>query len=113
MAVTVREGMNLFFGFKDYRNYWVALSENSEVMGILSFSESSYRPGTMAHTMTDVHPDFQHQGVATALWSAFLAQMKEEGREVSNTPYEPMGLLYLEPVITRLAKEMQVTVFER
>lgn len=113
MPIQVMPDMYIFCGFKDYRSYWVALDDQNQLLGVLSYSPSSYRPGTIAHTFTEVHSSHYHKGIASALWHAFLAQMKAEGQSVSNTPYESLGEQYLKPLITRLSQEYQVTVIER
>jgi GNAT superfamily N-acetyltransferase len=94
-----------------FRTVVVAL-ENNVVVGIASLTEeSSWHADCLGVGYVSTHKHYRDQGVATALAKAIFQYAHDIGKGISNTKYEPDGIMYLQKVMTRLATEYKNVKF--
>lgn len=104
----------LNYDLVDSRTYIVALNQG-EVVGVVSLVDKSFRiNNAIGVGFVSVHQDYKHQGIAKKLVEALFSYAKGLKKHISNTPYEPEGLLWLKPAMTRnAALNPEVLLYER
>lgn len=97
-----------------YRNYLAAL-HGEKIVGLVCFTDESVRiPGSLGIGFISVHPEHWHKGIASQLVTALFEHASAVGKNIANTNYEPMGKLYLRPVMQRVAAFFPaIHLFER
>lgn len=102
------------YDYVAHRNY-IAVIDDGNIIGLAGFVDVSFRtPGSIGVSFISTHGEFRNQGVSKLLIDGLFKYAQSLNLNISNTCYEPDGLLYLKHTMTNVQlKYPTVKLFER
>lgn len=92
-----------------HRNFIVATNLSGMAVGLAAFRDATaYRENCISLAYLDVDPEFRQKGIASKIATALFDYAEKHSKGIFVSWYEPLGALYLKPVLRRFAENRPI-----